>query len=132
MEDEPGDRQAAGRNSGREVRQPQEGTRRTCHEKLHSFKTEPGQDPELFAFVVDHCLDLPEDMGQLVPNKGYGDIFQQGLPAEYQRLNHQPRAARFGLEDVRYMPTAKCGDKLSSPSHSNSVAGRGIATSATN
>ena len=58
--------------------------RKAYHEKLHSTKMKPGDDPNDFLYIMDGFRERLEDMGQSVPDERHEDIILQALPAEYE------------------------------------------------
>ena len=106
--------------------------RRAYHEKLHSTKMKPGDDPDNFLYTMDGFRERLEDMGQPVPDERYEDIILQALPAEYERVHTASYERRdFHLADIRRMMSALYIDYLSRSNNSPLVAGRGVAMQAT-
>lgn len=64
------------------------------------MKMGPGLNPEDL-IILDKGRDYLEDMGQTMHGKRGEDIFLQGLPAEYDRVQNIREGKRdFGLDDI--------------------------------
>lgn len=101
------------------------GANGACREKVDNLRMEPGQDPDDFAFVLNQCRYVPEEMTHTVHDERYEDLILQAFPPKFERV---PTASferkDFGQDVIWHMVHTMYFDNvgaLSTPSQSQAV-----------